>query len=41
MLQQGIFSQWGYSTTKHSVSKEIPAQNIQPVRTFQQDMFSQ
>jgi hypothetical protein len=35
MFQYKMFSQEGYSSTKYSARKDIPVQNIQPVRIFQ------
>ena len=39
VFQYKIISQ-GYSSTKHSVSRDIPVQNIQPVRIFQYKLFT-
>jgi hypothetical protein len=36
-----IFRQQGYSRTKYSIRKDIPGQNIQSARIFQDKIFSQ
>jgi hypothetical protein len=41
IFQYKVFSQYGYSSTKYSVSRDIPVQNIQSVRIFQYKVFSQ
>jgi uncharacterized protein YjdB len=41
MFQYKIFSQQGHSSTKYSVSRDIPVQNIQSAGTFQYKIFSQ
>jgi hypothetical protein len=41
MFQSNMVSQKEYSSTKHSVSRNIPAQNILPAGICQSKVFSQ